>query len=435
MDCFAAIIVLLSIVLGAVRPVEPKANDSLADLLQWLTESIPKQTPARPGKVTLKFTSGGRDGCSVVLEEHFQATDEDSEHTSKISISLSDIDPDSIHLGDSNDFRIPGIYEPNADYVVLHTTNYVETITETDDKYPDGEKRGELAILINAGYNKQFAPKLQRAVELCHGNRTRSPLPDFVREFDIPRASSAPMEPEQPLAKTNLDRKYIRVMPRPHYRLCKEVNRVLTLEGGSYSQRTMSNSTLLYVVGTYPDQVFRQMSIGTARIKILEVPSEVANARCPSLEEGFPTVVERGPAYGWSSMYRYIEHSDNWFADGGGAGTNRSVNVDAEVGTDDVYCTHKFVFGSVVGVDTSYGLTSWTPTRMEMFITARSMAGGPGAHASITLFVRYLPKGEREKYGDRFGCTPMPPPQYAHGPFQGLHIKQLADGSFMYVVP
>jgi hypothetical protein len=413
---------------------------SLADTLRWLTDETSRQT-SKYRKSVFVLTSEGSNGCSLVLEERVQA-DSDKKHTVKTSFSLADIDPSSIHIGGRQDTDFPGFYgftPPNPDFVLLNTTNYVESITVKNDVFPDGmfppDSRGALAIPLNAEFNMKFVPRLKRAAELCGGKKTSSPLPEFVREFDIPTATSAPIPSSQPLTAADLDDKHYEVIPRWKYRLCKEVGRDLRLEGGSYFQRTSAGGALLYYVGTYPDSVFRKTSVAGAHIKVLEVPSELADSKCTSLESAFPTVVERGPAYGWSSMYRYIEHGDNLFKDTGGMANRQEVDVSAPAGTDDIYCTHKFVVGSMVGVDAGYSLASWTPTRMEMSLFARSMLGKEGAHASLTLYVRYLPRIEREKFGDKFGCTPMPPPQYAHEPFQEPRQQKLPDGSLMYVVP
>jgi hypothetical protein len=213
--------------------------------------------------------------------------------------------------------------------------------------------------------------------------------------------------------------------------LCKEVGRDVKLEGGSFFQRTEAGGGLLYVVGTYPDGVFWKTSAASAHVKILEVPKEFANTECPSLESAFATVVEQGPTYGWYKTERYLAYKNP-----SGEGESRTVDVKAPEGTDDVYCTHKFVLGSRIG-DTSYGLLSWTPTKMVMSVRAKTVPGGPGAHINLTLYVRYLPREDREKFADKFGCTANFPPQYSdpQNNFQQPSQRDFPDGSSMFVVP
>jgi hypothetical protein len=396
---------------GVLALRQTKTETSLADTLQWLTDSTAKQASKDGAKFA--FKSEGANGCSVVLERP---------RATKTSFSLADIDPYSIHVGGTQDPAVTGVSPPSPDEVLFHTTNYVETITDTVEGFPPSH-RGEIVILFSPEFTTKFVPQLKRAVALCGGIKSSSPLPDFVFEFDMPTATSLPIHSYQPLKAENIDTKYYSVIPRPHYRLCKEVSREVRLEGGSDFQRTRSAGALLYVGGTYPDGVFWTTSVASAHIKILEVPSEVADTRCPSLEDAFPTVVERGPAYGWESMYRYMERNGN----GTGTGDSNSVDVNAPPGT--VYCTHKFSF-SGRGGRTDYGLGSWTATSMVMGIlaTSGSQMGG-GSNIGLTLFVKYVPPSER----DKSGCTVMPPPWFARRPFPKEPRQiSLPGGFFMY---
>ena len=412
------------------------AKLSLADTLRWLTDTTSVQT-ANSGKASYTLKSEGPTGCSLVLIQHFH-DGENPDGWRSISFSLAELDPDSIHVGGPQDPIDPGIANyQSPNYVLFHTTNYNQSIVHTSDSYP-AIYRGNQILEFDAEFASDFVARLKHAAELCGGKRTSSPLPDFVLRFDMPTATSAPIPSSQPLTDANIDTKSYDVVPRLNYRLCREVSSDVKLEGGSFFQRTESGGILYYVVGTYPDSVFRKTSTATAHIEILEVPTESADTNCPSLESAFPTVVQKGPAHDWSSMWRYIENSPHpldLFQDSEGMATRRGVDVSAEPGTDQVYCTHKFVFGSMVG-ETSYNLVSWTPTRMEISIAARGIAGGPGAHASITLYVKYIPRAEREKFGDKQGCTAMPPAWTANTTTMLKHpppsIKNLPDGSFMY---
>ena len=420
----------------AFPPDQTVAKLSLADTLRWLTDTTSIQS-TDSGKASYTLKSEGPSGCSLALEQHFH-DGENPDSSRTISFSLAELDSDSIHVGGSQHPIEPGLANyQSPNFVLFHTTNYNQSIVQTSSSYP-ANHRGDLILQFDAEFASDFVLRLKHAVELCGGKKTSSPLPNFVLQFDMPTATSGPIPSSQPLTDANIDTKSYEVVPRLNYRLCKEVSSDVRLEGGSFFQRTEAGGTLLYVVGTYPDSVFRKTSTATAHIEILEVPTESADTNCPSLETAFPTVVQKGPAHGWSSMWRYIENGVNplnFTQDSGGMATNRGVDVSAKTGTDDVYCTHKFVLGSMVG-ETSYNLVSWTPTRMEMSITARQIGGGPGAHASITLYVKYIPRAEREKFGDKQGCTAMPPAWTAnittmsnHAP---LSIKNLPDGSFMY---
>lgn len=413
---------LLLFLISAGEAIQPQAapEPSLADTLKWLTGPTALRK-AEDGSVLDEFARAGTNDCSVMLKRRAI----NSPSTTIYSFSLSDIDPDSIYT----EARYPAS-------VLFHTTNYVEAITNGGAVSGLGDKISELGFATNFPFTTQFVAYLKRAAELCGGRKTASPLPDAVFEFEIETKAIAPKPSTEPLTNSDISQKTQWVIARPNYRLCNEISRDLTLEGGSSFQRIETSSNhLSYSVGAYLD-IFEKTSKAIAHVKILEVPSESAAAKCPhSGENAFPTIVERGPSYGWSSEYRYLDATvinavGNIIQNKGNATNRNEVRVNAPDGTDYIYCTHKFVVGSMTELS-SYHLSSWTGTTMAINLITKGQPGGAGGHASLTLYVRYLPPKEREKNGDKFGCTAMPPSKYAHG--GNPQQKQLPDGSSMFV--
>jgi hypothetical protein len=420
---FVELLILFSLSLSSLGRVGKEmstSNEWLARLKSATEKATDSQQPAQ-----VHFESSGN-GCSVAIQEHFdRTTDEDGnerlpDHRADVSFSLSDIDP--------FDIQVTALVTRSE--VSFHTFNYVESIKTIDTGFPSDVRSShdfyfiapqgrDLSVDEEVDAAKQianeFAEALKRAAEACGGKKSQSPLPDFVATLEVPAALSPPVGD----VFVNQNE---RLSPRMNYSLCKEVSRDVKLVGSSFFQRSFFHANdVIYYVGTYPDAVFGKVSTASAQIKVLEV-SDPKDPRCPPQDKEFATLVQRGPSYGWASDHRYFSVSNQ---SGSTAREYEVVDVNAEPGTDRVYCTHKFVINSATS-DTGYKLIKWTPQSMMVSIGLKQNFGGPGPHIDATLYVKYVPRQDR----DSFECTEPAPSDWDKYPY--ALEKRLPDGSIMF---